>query len=624
MLERGETMVASGGLGAAVVLLGAMGASAWWTIGAQHDAQARARREQFNTVGVMLGKAVEGMLASGDVDALRRVLSGAAKTYGLERCNIKLPTGTVVVDACAPGGDTTSGGLPPNWSTSQAPAETGEMTVSEQEGGGLKLTSPLWVARRGPVTLELADDDVAGAGQADQWRTQAGLGAIGAAGFLGLLLTYRRMRKRLGALGAIGEALSAVQAGESSAEALKISAELGPAASAWNKLLSEREKLKERAIAERAGEELSSTRRGRDSEVASACDALWQGVVLVDEQMRVRYANGAAGVFLQAKREDMLPGPGGNGKPGGPKELGAFLRDAQALEAIKGVVAGKSKQRVVVEIERNAEQGGGTLRFSVRPLRKEDHGRALVVIEDVTQQRVADVARNSFVAQATHELRTPLTNIRLYIDSLIEDGAEDPLKRSTALNVISQESRRLERIVGDMLSVAEIEAGQLKLQEGDVRLDALFQEAKADFAEQARKKEITLRFDLAPKLPVIRADRDKVVLAIHNLVGNAIKYTPAGGEVVVKAFEAGGELAVEVKDNGIGIKPEEQEKIFEKFYRAKDKRISGITGTGLGLALAREVARLHGGDISLDSQVDRGSTFTLHLPVRSPNLAAAA
>ena len=158
----------------------------------------------------------------------------------------------------------------------------------------------------------------------------------------------------------------------------------------------------------------------------------------------------------------------------------------------------------------------------------------------------------------------------------------------------------------------------MKLQEGDVRLDALFDEVRTDFAEQSRQKEITLRFDLPPKLPVIRGDRDKIVLAIHNLVGNAVKYTPAGGEVVVRAFEAGGELAVDVKDNGIGIKPEEQEKIFDKFYRAKDKRINNITGTGLGLALAREVARLHGGDISVESQVDRGSTFTLHLPVRAP------
>lgn len=601
-------MVASGGLGAAVVLLGAMGASAWWTLTGEKEGQVASRESQFRTVGTMLGKATEGMLANGDVEGLRRVLSDAKRTYGLEKCVVKLPTGRAIADAGLPAG---TGDLPEKWTDSQAPAEMGEASIATVGGQGLQLTANLWVAKRGPVVLEMMDGDAASAVGADRWRTQAGLGVIGAVGLLGLLVTYRRMRRKLGALGAIGEALTAVQAGESNAEALRVSGDLGPAANAWNKLLSEREKLRERAVVEKATEELSS-RRGRDSEVASACDALWQGVLLVDEQMKVKYTNGAAGVFLQVKREEM------NGK-----DVSQFVRDVKAMATIKGVVSGQNKQRTVVEIERNAEQGGGTLRFSVRPLRKEDHGRALIVIEDITQQKVADSARNSFVAQATHELRTPLTNMRLYIDTLIEDGDEDPVRRATAMNVISTEAKRLERIVGDMLSVAEIEAGQLKLQEGDVRLDQLFKELETDFREQAKHKEITLKYDMPPKLPVIRGDRDKIVLAIHNLVGNAIKYTPAGGEVSVRAFEAGGELAVEVKDNGIGIKPEEHDKIFDKFYRAKDKRITSITGTGLGLALAREVVRMHGGDISLDSQVDRGSTFTLHLPANTPRAAAA-
>ena len=614
VLERGESLIALGGLGTAVVLLAVMGASAWWTLTQQGRTQEAARTEQFKTVGAMLGKAAEGLLASGEVEGLAKMLAGAAQTYGLEKCAVRLPDGSAIAEARSGLGPTPVAELPETWNTGGSPAEAGGMEIAAQPGGGLKLTEKLWVPRRGPVTLEMIDQDPARILTQLQWRTHAGLGAIGAAGLIGVLLLYRRMRSRLRALGAIGEALSAVQAGESSPEALRISQDLGPAASAWNKLLAEREQLREKAIVERAAEELS-TRRGADSEVASACDALWQGVMLIDDQMRVRYANGAAGVLLQAKREEMTQGGG--------RDVAKFVREAQVLDTIKSVVSGAVKQRTVVEVERNGEQGGGTIRVSVRPLRREDCGRALVVIEDVTQQKVADAARNSFVAQATHELRTPLTNMRLYIDSLIEESDEDPVKRATALNVISQEARRLERIVGDMLSVAEIEAGQLKLQEGDVRLGALFEELQADFQEQARQKEITLRLDLSPKLPVIRGDRDKIVMAIHNLVGNAVKYTPAGGEVIVRAFEAGGEVAVEVKDNGIGIKPEEQEKIFDKFYRARDKRIANITGTGLGLALAREVARLHGGDISLESQVDRGSTFTLHLPARAPASGAA-
>jgi signal transduction histidine kinase len=258
-------------------------------------------------------------------------------------------------------------------------------------------------------------------------------------------------------------------------------------------------------------------------------------------------------------------------------------------------------------------------RYSLRPVRKDDAASAVVVIEDITQQRVAEDARHSFVASATHELRTPLTNMRLYIDSLLEDPNLDVQKRTQAVNVVSQEARRLERMVGDMLSVAEIEAGSIKLHKGDVRLEPIFHELKADFAEQARQKEIRLRFDLPPKWPQMQGDRDKIVMALHNLVGNAIKYTPAGGEVTVRAAPSADDktFAVDVADNGIGIKEDEQGLVFEKFYRSKDKRIGGVTGTGLGLAIAREVVRLHGGDISLKSVIDKGSTFTMTLPAKA-------
>lgn len=643
LFQRGEAVVASAGLGVAVVLLSAMGASAWWMLSTQQRTLASSRIDQFNTVGTMLGKAVEGMVAAGDLAGLVRVLDNAARTYGLEKCEVRLPDGTVVARAGIGGAaGHAAHELPERWSDAAAPADAGNMKVEQGPERGIQVTSPLWVARRGPVILELIDRDGLGSSLAgtwsasDQWRLQAGVGVIGAVSLSLMLLVYRHMRARLRGLGAIGEAL--VAAGQTTgneadaaaqpegvgAEMLRVSERLGPEAAAWNRLLEERERLRERAMAERITDELSN-RKGADSDVVSACDALWQGVVVVDERMQTKYANGAAGVFFSTKRDDMIG-----------KDIAQFLTDAKALDSVRAVVTGKSKQRVVIEIgqanesqpasdkpsSQTAQQAGpsGVLRLSVRPIRREDQGRALIVIEDVTQQRVADQARNSFVAQATHELRTPLTNMRLYIDSLIEDGDEDPVKRASALNVISQEARRLERIVGDMLSVSEIEAGQLRIQEGDVRLDQMFSEVEADFREQAQQKDIRLAFDLPPKMPVIRGDRDKIVIAVHNLVGNAIKYTPAGGEVSVRVVDAAsgaagpGEVSVHVKDNGIGIKPEEQEKIFDKFYRAKDKRITGITGTGLGLALAREIARLHGGDITIESQIDRGSTFTLHLP----------
>jgi signal transduction histidine kinase len=297
-------------------------------------------------------------------------------------------------------------------------------------------------------------------------------------------------------------------------------------------------------------------------------------------------------------------------------KIDEHVRDGQVLEALRSMTGMNPRRRATFEVKRPEGEGGGILRFSVRPVRREDHAAAILMIEDITQQRVADEARNSFVAQATHELRTPLTNIRLYVEQAIEAG-DDKAVRTRALDVINQESRRLERIVGDMLSVSEIEAGSFKLRAGDVRLENLFEDLREEYAAQAKDKNLALTLHLPPKLPVIQGDRDKIVLALHNLIGNALKYTPEGGKVDVKVEADDKRLQVDVADSGIGIAPEETELIFEKFYRAKDKRVSSITGTGLGLALAREVVRLHGGDISVRSQIDQGSTFTMTLPLRA-------
>jgi signal transduction histidine kinase len=174
-----------------------------------------------------------------------------------------------------------------------------------------------------------------------------------------------------------------------------------------------------------------------------------------------------------------------------------------------------------------------------------------------------------------------------------------------------------------MLSVSEIEAGSLKIRNDDVRLDKIFEELQADYTAQAKDKKLSLKFDLPPKFPVILGDRDKLMMTLHNLLGNALKYTPEGGNVSVVVKDEAKRLIVDVTDTGIGVNEKELQLIFDKFYRAKDPRVAKITGTGLGLALAREVARLHGGDITVQSQLDKGSTFTLAIPIAQAVAQAA-
>ncbi|MCA9299265.1 MAG: hypothetical protein KDA28_09375, partial [Phycisphaerales bacterium] len=294
------------------------------------------------------------------------------------------------------------------------------------------------------------------------------------------------------------------------------------------------------------------------------------------------------------------------------RPLAEVLSHEDVREAIRRAVTRGASGRQAVEVAN--EDASTVLRFGIRPMRNTEG--ALVLIEDVTQQRIADEARNGFVAQATHELRTPLTNIRLYLEEAIDAPEDDVRARTRAFDVIGDECRRLERIVTDMLSASEIEAGALSIRPGDVRLDAVFEDLEKDYAAQAREKEIILSFDLPPKLPVIQGDRDKLVMALHNIIGNALKYTPTGGEVTVGVNYDNDMLQVDVKDSGIGIDDEDAAHIFDKFYRARDKRIAHVTGTGLGLAIAREVIRLHGGDITVQSELNKGSTFSMLVPQR--------
>ena len=600
LLLRGESVVASIGVALAAILLGAMVASAWWIARTQSATTEGARSEQLRTVGDLTSQNVEALLSAGEVSAVRRMLSETGAAYNLSDCRVVLANGQVV--AASDASQITAQKLPASW-TRTRPADD---SVADAPAGSVALTYPLKVAGRGEADLEIVAPLSQGGGA--QWEALAGVGAIGAAAMGGLLLTYRTMRGRIRAAGLIREALLALEAGETSTAALSVTDTLGPEAKVWNALVAERERMRKHGVAERARETLGSRGQAK-GDLSAACDAMSHGLVLVDDKNRVTYANGAAAVFLRVKREDLVGA-----------DVARVLQVEPVLASVKEIVSGAGRRRTVHDIERAGDDGGkgegaGVLRFNVRPVRREDAAAAMLTIEDITQQKVAEEARHAFVAQATHELRTPLTNIRLYVETAIEDGEKDPKMRSKCLNVINGETRRLERIVGEMLSVAEIEAGSFKLKTDDVTLATIFEELEADYTAQAKEKKIKLTFNLPPKLPQLKGDRDKIVLALHNLVGNALKYTPDGGRVEVTVSGKGKHLVVEVQDSGIGISPEDAERIFERFYRAKDPRVGKITGTGLGLTIAREVVRLHGGDITVDSQVNQGSTFTMSLPV---------
>src|SRR5438876_2575448 len=223
--------------------------------------------------------------------------------------------------------------------------------------------------------------------------------------------------------------------------------------------------------------------------------------------------------------------------------------------------------------------------------------------------RLSDAERQerNFLMSVSHELRTPLTAIRGHVDALREGVAEDPEARAASLDVIAREGARLERLVGDVLDLAKLEAHRFTVHTEEVDMERLCDQAYNTFGEEARRRSI----DYAKRFqaqPTILSDGDRVLQIISNLLSNAFRWTPDGGRVQLELTASNGRVFVTVDDTGPGVAIEEQERIFRPFWSRDD------SGTGLGLAIAHELAAALGGSIQLDSRPGQGSRFELILP----------
>ena len=223
--------------------------------------------------------------------------------------------------------------------------------------------------------------------------------------------------------------------------------------------------------------------------------------------------------------------------------------------------------------------------------------------------RLSDAERQerNFLMSVSHELHTPLTAIRGHVDALREGVAEDPEARAASLDVIAQEGARLERLVGDVLDLAKLEAHRFTVHTEEVNMERLCDQAYSAFGEEARRRRIEYA-KLFEAHPTIVSDGDRVLQIISNLLSNAFRWTPDGGRVQLELTASNGRVSVAVDDTGPGVATEEQERIFRPFWSRDD------SGTGLGLAIAHELAAALGGSIKLDSRPGQGSRFELVLP----------
>jgi two-component system phosphate regulon sensor histidine kinase PhoR len=340
----------------------------------------------------------------------------------------------------------------------------------------------------------------------------------------------------------------------------------------------------------------SESQRARLEAVITAMD---EGVLVVDTDQRVLLAN--------PRMRDLFAAPAAlEGR-----SLLEAVRQAPIVAAIEAALeAGEAQVREVAI----GPQPDRHLRFSVAPFpSRDERAGAVAVFRDVTDLRRIESVRRDFVANASHELKTPLTAIRGFAERLADAELPEPGAKH-AVEAILGNARRLGELVEDLLELSRIESGSVPLSPEAIAVGDLVQRLLRELDPRLRSGELVAQVETTGR-GVAWVDRRALEHVLMNLLDNAIKYTPKGGELAVRIGPAAGErLRVEIEDTGIGIPRKDLPRIFERFYRVDPGRSRALGGTGLGLAIVKHWLQATGGQIGVESQLGRGSCFWIELP----------
>jgi len=302
------------------------------------------------------------------------------------------------------------------------------------------------------------------------------------------------------------------------------------------------------------------------------------------------------------------------------KNIDGILADDTLVQLIREARShGHNLARKVVEhvIEHKAAPRTFSITLSCVLTPSDEVSGVVAVLHDVTREKEISRMKTDFVSHVSHELKTPLASIKAYVEMLVDGEAEDTDTRKEFYEIIASETDRLERLIENILNISRIESGLVKVVREAVSLTVIAKQVMDVAGPQARLKHIELVDLLAPVYYQVEADRDMLYQAVLNMVSNAIKYTPDGGtvKVSVSVDERRSMAVCRVSDTGVGIPHDELPHIFDKFYRVRANSKQG-KGTGLGLALTKHIIEtVHGGKLTVSSEVGKGSTFAFELPV---------
>lgn len=356
-----------------------------------------------------------------------------------------------------------------------------------------------------------------------------------------------------------------------------------------------------------------------DQKLHDLLEAMPDAIVMVDGGGTIALANAQAERLFRCSREQMV---------GRPIEslLPERFRGKHAAHR-NGFFAQPRARGMGAGLELYGQRGDGDefpVEISLSPVATEAGPMVLSAIRDVSERKRVEASllqasrlKSQFLANMSHELRTPLNGIIGFSELLVDGKAGALTERQNAFLLdILNSGKHLLHLVNDLLDISKIEAGRMEVHEEDFVLGTSVEEACSVLTPAVADKQIALSWDIGPDLDVVRLDRQKFKQVLLNLASNAVKFTDPGGRVHIQARRLGKDLSLSVRDNGIGIDPEDRARLFVEFERLESANTGRRPGTGLGLALTRRLVELLGGHIGVQSEPGMGSEFTVVLPLR--------
>lgn len=346
-------------------------------------------------------------------------------------------------------------------------------------------------------------------------------------------------------------------------------------------------------------QEAHSTTEGERRKLASVLTNMTDGVIATDRKGKVILINTPAQKLLESEHNELM------GRP---------------ITEVLGVDEDYSFEDLIhmqnsINLDFSSNERPYIWRANFSVIQKETGfvNGLIAVLHDITEQEKIEMERREFVSNVSHELRTPLTTMRSYLEALVDGAWEDKNIAPTFLNVTRTETERMIRLVSDLLQLSRMDSREYELNTDFVDFVKFFDRIINRF-EMSKSKEVTFIREL-PKQPIyVEIDTDKITQVIDNIISNALKYSPDGGHIRFKLTLDDEYILVEIKDTGMGIPPENVERIFDRFYRVDKARARSMGGTGLGLAISREMINAHGGRIWAKSVEGKGTSVFFTLP----------